>query len=532
MSASHRPSPWQSRPVPRLPTLALVGLLLAGGAGAAAAAPAPLASSEAGAATLASATSPTGTSAIVAWDRAVLPAPPQRLEVVERGADGAWSAPRLVGTGPPRPGVQTEIDLAVNRRGEAVIAWRRRAADDRILLAIRSAAGTWSPLRTVAQGNRLGPVRTAIGPDGTVVVAWSRTAGGRRATRVFARVRRPGAALGPREEAARTAPSSSPLDALEAVALRGGRAVLGWYDLRGAAVARRGPGGAWRLPPRLTAPPRRGAWSVVLTPSGAAMTAWFEPAAGGPKNANAARGRVLGAVAPPGRPWSAGRRLSGASEVIGVESFFFLGIDLAVDGAGRSYAAWVRYPRLPGGGVRAAIGAGGAAVVAAGSAGGWSPGRVRSPAGADVAEVAVAGSPRAGGLVAWREAVAGQDNDLALASRSDAAGAVWEPAAPLFPTGAVPLQDLGEPVPHLGPDRSAAVQLGAFGSEPVAVRAAGAPAWSLPELLPTGAFGSQEAARVLLTAGAGYAVVATYPSDALEPAERRYAIVPILGPGA
>ncbi len=267
----------------------------------------------------------------------------------------------------------------MNRRGEAALAWRRRTTRDQILLATRTAGGAWSPLRAVAAGGRLGPPRVAIGRDGTVLVAWSRATGSRRATRVFARARAPGGALGPRELVALTASSSSPLE-LEGVALRAGGAALGWYDLGGAAVARRSRGGVWRVLLRLTAPPRRGAWRVVLAPSGAAFTAWFQPARGGPANANAARGLVLGAVARPGRGWSAAERLSGPADVIDVESFFLLGIDLAANGAGHAYASWVRYPVLPGSGVRADVGAGGAAVGAAGgatsSAAGWSTGDV------------------------------------------------------------------------------------------------------------------------------------------------------------
>jgi hypothetical protein len=349
---------------------------------------------------------------------------------------------------------------------------------------------------------------------------------------VFARVRPPRRALGPRELVALTASSSSPLE-LEGVALRAGQAALGWYDLGGAAVARRSRAGIWRVPPRLTALPKRGAWRVVLAPSGAAFTAWFQPARGGPANANAARGRVLGVVARPGRGWSAAERMSGRADVIGVESFFFLGIGLAADGAGHAYASWVRYPALPGGGVRADVGARGAAVAATGSPAGWSAGRVLSPAGAHVGGVELAGSPRAGGLVVWREAVPGDDNDLAFARRSDARGTTWEPAAPLFPPGAVALLDVDSPAPQLGPDRSAAVELAGLDGSPVAVRVAGAAAWSLPELVPAGVVTSLDEKRVVLTAdGGAVAVLAAYPTDALEQERRRLLIVPILGPGA
>src|SRR6185436_16135444 len=98
----------------------------------------------------------------------------QRLEVVERRAGGGWSAPRPLGAGAGQGRSDTEIALAVNRRGEAALAWRRRSARDQILLATRTAPGAWSPLREVAAGGRLGPPRVAVGPDGTVLVAWSR----------------------------------------------------------------------------------------------------------------------------------------------------------------------------------------------------------------------------------------------------------------------------------------------------------------------------------------------------------------------
>jgi hypothetical protein len=272
---------------------------------------------------------------------------------------------------------------------------------------------------------------------------------------------------------------------------------------------------------------------VVLAPSGAAFTAWFQPARGGPANANAARGRVLGAVSRPGRGWSAAERLSGPADVIGVESFFFLGIDLAADGAGHAYASWVRYPALPGSGVRADVGARGAAVAATGSAAGWSTGGVLSAAGAHVGGVTVAGSPRAGGLVVWREAVRGEDNDLAFARRSDARGTTWEPTAPLFPPGAFPLLDIDAPAPQLGPDRSAAVQIDGIDGSRVALRGAGAAAWSLPELVPAGVVTATGEQRVVLTADGGAVVVLdAYPPGSFDQERRQLLIVPILGPGA
>ncbi len=513
-------------------TLALAAAVLAGLAGPALAAPTAATTSEDGAGTATAAAAPDGPLAIVAWDRTPPGDGAQRLEVVERRGGGGWSAPRLLGTGAGEARSATEIALAVNRGGEAALAWRRRAARDQILLATRTAGGVWSPLRAVATGGRLGPPRVAIGPDGTVLVAWSRATGGRRATRVFARVRPPRGALGPRETVALTATSSSPLE-LDGLALRDGRAVLGWYDLGGAAVAHRSRRGAWRVPPRLTALPRRGAWRVVLAPPGVAFTAWFQPARGGPANANAARGRVLGAVARPGRGWSAAERLSGPGDIIGVERFFLLGIDLAADGAGHAHASWVRYPTLPGNGVRADVGARGAAVAATGSATGWSRGRVLSAPGRDVGGVTVAGSPRAGGLVVWREAVRGEDNDLAFARRSDARGTTWEPPAPLFPPGGFALLDSDAPAPQLGPDRSAAVQLDGPDGSRVALRGAGATAWSLPELVPDGVVTASADTRVVLTAdGGAAAVLDAYPPGSFDDARRRVLVVPVAGPGA
>jgi hypothetical protein len=77
------------------------------------------------------------------------------------------------------------------------------------------------------------------------------------------------------------------------------------------------------------------------------------------------------------------------------------------------------------------------------------------------------------------------------------------------------------------------VELAALGSSPVALRGAGAPAWSLPELVPAGLVTSLEEKRVVLTAdGGAVAVLAAYPTDALEQERRRLVVVPILGPGA
>ncbi len=145
----------------------------------------------------------------------------------------------------------------------------------------------------------------------------------------------------------------------------------------------------------------------------------------------------------------------------------------------------------------------------------------------------VAGSPRAGGLVVWRGAVRGPDNDLAFARRSDARGTTWEPVAPLFAPGAFALLDIDAPAPQLGPDRSAAAEIDGIDGSRVALRSAGAAAWSLPELVPAGVVTASGDQRVVLTADGGAAVVLdAYPPGSSDQERRRLLVIPILGPGA
>jgi hypothetical protein len=96
---------------------------------------------------------------------------PETVAVASRTADGAWTAPRLVGeadvTSPPA--------VAASRSGSAVVAWKQDVAPFRMLAVVRSAGGELSPVAEISPAQDAYPPFTsaAMDDEGNAVVAWS-----------------------------------------------------------------------------------------------------------------------------------------------------------------------------------------------------------------------------------------------------------------------------------------------------------------------------------------------------------------------
>lgn len=94
-----------------------------------------------------------------------------------RPQGSTWSAPVTIApaTGGPTGGA----DLAVNGRGEAVVAWVRDSGDvTEVRVVRRSAAGVWDSPSTLAAAsdNGLFDAKVAIDPAGRATVSWARFA--------------------------------------------------------------------------------------------------------------------------------------------------------------------------------------------------------------------------------------------------------------------------------------------------------------------------------------------------------------------
>jgi hypothetical protein len=128
-----------------------------------------------------------------------------RLAVAFGRTDGALGARRVLAA---RTRI-ADTDLAVNARGDAVVAWvedrpdeRRRVRDDRLWVALKRAGGAFARPTVLVGSGSIEQVDVAVGPRGDVQVALTRRAvveSGRRLgeRRVHVRFRAAGRAFGP-----------------------------------------------------------------------------------------------------------------------------------------------------------------------------------------------------------------------------------------------------------------------------------------------------------------------------------------------
>jgi hypothetical protein len=90
-----------------------------------------------------------------------------RTDVASRAPGVGWSQVRHLGRFGGDP------SIAANRRGDVAVAW---PTGDGVAVAIRRAGGTWQPARRLSSVlNSPDPPQLAVGPDGRVLVMWSRS---------------------------------------------------------------------------------------------------------------------------------------------------------------------------------------------------------------------------------------------------------------------------------------------------------------------------------------------------------------------
>jgi hypothetical protein len=217
------------------------------------------------------------------------------------------------------------LDAALGDDGTIVVASGPRGATQRVRVAERSPLGTWNAPQTLDAAPELWGAAVAIARGGTAVVAWLRSRDGR--DDAVAATRSPGGAFG--------APVtlSEGRVKVAAVAERDGAVTLAWVGSRPAGLAVEAAtwsstGGFSR--PRLLSPlfPRYHILDFELTalPGGGSAASWDEPCLG--------HGAPVVALRRPGRGFSAGEHVAS----IGTGAWY----PHVAAGGGRIGVAWSR----------------------------------------------------------------------------------------------------------------------------------------------------------------------------------------------
>ncbi|MFN8108336.1 MAG: hypothetical protein U0Y82_00560 [Thermoleophilia bacterium] len=175
--------------------------------------------------------------------------------------------------------------VGVDDHGRAVAAWERAG---RIETRIRSAAGTWAPVRVVSVAERATDPVVAIAPGGRGQVMWRERRGGRWAVLPligpdgsrFGQVRRKvgvryliaarsidlaSGALGPVRTVSQPTPRQGDMQQLSAGADANGQVSVAWAQLNALWVASTDSQGRWGAPVRMSATNGAAPWRLSLS---------------------------------------------------------------------------------------------------------------------------------------------------------------------------------------------------------------------------------------------------------------------------
>ncbi len=188
--------------------------------------------------------------ALVAWERDT--ARGCLVEAAFGPANGRWSRPRVLSD--THVGCPANQQVAIDARGDGVVAWvTLRGRTQFVESAGRSASGRWTT-RVLAKAPHIDEtVGVRMDARGDVMVVWHEEAlnGGRSA--IWARIRPAGRGWGTARTISRThgGPPSLAIDAR-------GDALITWQDKRGIEAAARPAGGSWQKPDTVSAHERSG----------------------------------------------------------------------------------------------------------------------------------------------------------------------------------------------------------------------------------------------------------------------------------
>ena len=179
--------------------------------------------------------------ALVAWERDA--ARGCIVEAAFRPTDGRWSRPRVLSD--ERAGCPADQRVAIDGRGDAVVAWFAfRGPRQFVESAGRSANGHWSTRRILAEAPLIDEtVDVGMDARGDTIVVWHEEALKGGGSAIWARIRPVGRDWG----TARTIPRAHGGPPSLAMDARGD-ALVTWQDKRGIEAAARPAGGPWRKP--------------------------------------------------------------------------------------------------------------------------------------------------------------------------------------------------------------------------------------------------------------------------------------------
>ncbi|QEC49529.1 hypothetical protein FSW04_19445 [Baekduia soli] len=281
--------------------------------------------------------------------------------------------------------------VGVTPSGRAAVTWRRGVSGTPVLLAVAAPGGAFGAPQPLGTSRQYAPA-LAVGPDGTIVVAWLDTppapqpppapAPATRTARVLAVTLVPGAS---------TATPAAELGTLafwfsgpEAAAGPGGTAVTWRQTGTGKLLSSPSAPGAFgtpvALPPAPYAADQGDHLALALPGDGTQVALWREVRTRSAEDPTPTFAVVRASVRPAGGTFAAPVRLSAAGRLAGPPQAIAL--------TGRTVAAWAES-----GGAAARVRL---AVLASG--GGWSKRTAPAAPGIDPATLAVAGTPGAAAL--------------------------------------------------------------------------------------------------------------------------------------
>lgn len=210
--------------------------------------------------------------ALVAWER---DAGGCSVEAMFRPADGGWGKPRVLSD--THAGCPADQHVAIDGRGDGVVVWSaQRGRRQFVESASLSANGRWTAHR-LAEAPLIGEtVDAGMDEGGDIIVVWGQPALRGRGSTIWTRTRPADQGWGP----ARTIPGADGWPSL-AIDARGD-ALVAWQGKREVEVAARPAGRSWRTPYAVSAHERPGPRAggdglAALDVRGDALVTWQNP---------------------------------------------------------------------------------------------------------------------------------------------------------------------------------------------------------------------------------------------------------------
>ena len=209
--------------------------------------------------------------AVVAWERE--PAHGCIVEAAFRPANGSWSRPRALADAHAGCQLWEYQEVAIDDHGDSVVTWlTSRGRTGFIESASRGANGRWTARRILAKGRMAGTVDLGMDARGDAIVVWDEWAlNSHEGSAMWMRIRPAGHAWGPAQQIP-GAKNGTPSLAIDPR----GDALIAWWSKRGIEAAARPAGGRWQKPYTLSEHERihDGRVLAALDARGDAIVTW------------------------------------------------------------------------------------------------------------------------------------------------------------------------------------------------------------------------------------------------------------------